>query len=177
MLESNGRVDDYIFGFEESCGYLSGGYVRDKDGVNAAALVCEMAAYHKQQGRSLCDAMKEIYEEYGWDKNKLLTYEFPGAEGMNMMKQIMKELRTSEHSFMDMEIDEWIDYQKPGTGLPPSDVISMKFMEKGKVIIRPSGTEPKIKMYLMTSGEDNSRAEKKVSELQEKCNCFINRYL
>lgn len=176
ILESEGKTEDYILGFEESCGYLSGAYVRDKDGVNAAALVCEMAAYHKQHGRNLLEAMEKIYEEYGWDKNKLLTYEFPGPKGMDTMKRIMEELRKSESSFMEMEIKEWIDYLKPGTGLPASDVVLMKF-DNGKIIIRPSGTEPKIKMYIMTSGENNKQAEKNVSDLQKECDCFINRFL
>ncbi|WP_230399481.1 phospho-sugar mutase [Novisyntrophococcus fermenticellae] len=176
-MESHKEESRYLFGFEESCGYLSGTYVRDKDGVNAAVLICQMAAWHKKQGKRLSFAMEEIYREYGWFKNKLLTYEFPGADGMVRMKEAMKELRLNHCSFMGMHMKEKVDYLNEETGLPSSDVIKMIFDENRKIIVRPSGTEPKLKIYLMMSGSSEKEVEEFAASAEERCARFIANYL
>lgn len=178
LMESHNEESRYLFGFEESCGYLSGTYVRDKDGVNAAALICQMAAWHKKQGRRLSLAMEEIYREYGWFQNKLLTYNFTGLDGMVQIKEAMNELRLNDCSFMGMQMKEKVDYLKEEkTGLPASDVIKMIFDENRKIIVRPSGTEPKLKIYLMMSGSSASEVKKFVTNSEELCAKFISKYL
>lgn len=170
-LEAKGEKERYIFGFEESCGYLSGSHVRDKDGVNAALLICEMAAYYKKQGVSLANKLSELYEKYGYSLNKLLSYTFEGEVGMEKMQDFMKSMREAEITFGDFEILKVTDYSAGIDGLPKSDVLQFNLCDDCSVIIRPSGTEPKLKFYLFANGETEAISKNKI----EKLNGFIDK--
>lgn len=171
-LEKVGREDSYIFGFEESYGYLSGGYVRDKDGVNASYLICEMFSYYKTHGISLLDKLDEIYKQYGFCLNTLHSYEFEGAAGFSKMKKIMEKFHKGFVTIGGKKVVETQDYSKGLNGLPKADVMKFKLEDNCSVVIRPSGTEPKIKVYISVSSESREVAESIeiviVSELTEE---------
>ncbi|MHC5189424.1 phospho-sugar mutase [Enterococcus cecorum] len=158
LLESEGHADDYIFGFEESYGYLTGSYVRDKDGVNAAFMICEMFAYYQTQGISLLDKLAEIYQTYGYSLNTLHSYEFEGAAGFEKMQNIMKEIRANLNQIAGISIDETKDYAKGIDGLPKSDVLKFFLSNGATVVVRPSGTEPKLKLYLSVLVDNHEQA-------------------
>ncbi|MEQ3446062.1 phospho-sugar mutase [Enterococcus cecorum] len=158
LLESEGHADDYIFGFEESYGYLTGSYVRDKDGVNAAFMICEMFAYYQTQGISLLDKLAEIYQTYGYSLNTLHSYEFEGAAGFEKMQNIMKEIRANLNQIAGISIDETKDYAKGIDGLPKSDVLKFFLSNGATVVVRPSGTEPKLKLYLSVLADNHEQA-------------------
>ena len=167
MLESLGREDSYIFGFEESYGYLSGTYVRDKDGVNASFLICEMCAFYKSQGVSLWEKLQALYAKYGYCLNTQHSYAFEGVAGFQKMQGIMEVLRNQVSRIAEKDIVECLDYAEGLNGLPKSNVL--KFVLKGdcSVVIRPSGTEPKMKVYISVSAESEEKAreeEKKIAE-------------
>ncbi|MCH5267005.1 MAG: phospho-sugar mutase [Lachnospiraceae bacterium] len=164
LLEEKNREQDYIFGFEESYGYLSGSYVRDKDAVNGTFLICEMFAYYKSQGISLPDKLQELYATYGYCLNTLHSYEFEGSVGFEKMQEIMKKFRGTINSFAGQKVLQCLDYGKGLDGLPKSDVL--KFLLEGgcSVVVRPSGTEPKLKTYLSVSAKTQGEAE----ELEKK---------
>lgn len=160
ILESKGEENRYIFGFEESYGYLSGGYVRDKDAVNASMLICEMAAYYRTKGISLIQARENMYKKYGMFYQTLYSFTFEGESGMNRMEEIMTNLRTNPPTeIAGIPVIKFDDYKASTSKniasgeiseitLPKSNVLAF-FLEGGsKVIVRPSGTEPKIKIYL-----------------------------
>ncbi|MBQ0036814.1 MAG: phospho-sugar mutase, partial [Firmicutes bacterium] len=150
ILEKNNRVEDFIFSFEESDGYLSGTYVRDKDGVNGACLVCEMYAYYKTRNISLKEKLEEIYKEFGYYTTSLESYEFPGSDGFNKMQSIMKSLRDKPlQEIAGNKVIKQLDYLQGIDNLPKSDVIKYYF-ENGSLVIRPSGTEPKLKAYILS---------------------------
>lgn len=156
-----GRLEDksdYICGFEESYGYLTGSYVRDKDAVNAAFMICEMFAFYKTHGLSLLDKLQQIYDEYGYCLNTLHSYEFPGSAGMERMNEIMKEFHTGLASIAGMKVKKVEDYSTGLNGLPPSDVLKF-FTENCSVVIRPSGTEPKLKTYISVTTENEAKAK------------------
>lgn len=165
LLEQNGGAGRYVFGFEESYGYLSGGYVRDKDAVDASLLICEMADAYKKQGLTLVDAMEALYQKHGYYENALLNFGFEGEDGMIQMKNIMGSLRKNAPSgIAGSAVTGWSDYEagarsdgKP-TGLPKSNVLEYRLENGGKVIVRPSGTEPKIKVYLSGRGRTKEEA-------------------
>ena len=159
-LEKEGKADSYIFGFEESYGYLSGTYVRDKDAVDGAFLICEMFAYYKTQGISLIDKLNSLYEKYGYCLNTLHSYEFDGSAGFAKMQDIMAEFHKGLDIIGGKKVIECQDYSKGLNGLPKSDVL--KFMLEGNcsVVVRPSGTEPKLKTYISVSAVDKATAEK-----------------
>ncbi|MDE7390039.1 MAG: phospho-sugar mutase [Lachnospiraceae bacterium] len=175
-LEKNNEEDRYVFGFEESYGYLAGSYVRDKDAVVASMLICEMAAYYKKQGKSLSEVMNELYEEYGYYKNSTLSFEFEGASGMETMQSIMDGLRSSNLTEMaGYKLVKHSDYLESfekdfeaGTeaviNLPKSNVLAYYLENGNAIIVRPSGTEPKIKVYVTGVGKDIADSEK-VSEV------------
>ena len=169
QLEEAGEVDRFIFGFEESYGYLAGPYVRDKDAVIGSMLICEMAAYYRSSGSSLKQRMEEIYAEYGRYLNKIDSFEFPGLSGMDKMAGIMQELR--ENPLTEVaghKVVSVTDYQKPEeTGLPAANVLIYKLEGGATVIVRPSGTEPKIKIYYTTLGKDLAEAESQKEKLAE----------
>ncbi len=169
QLEAAGEVDRFIFGFEESYGYLAGPYVRDKDAVIGSMLICEMAAYYRSIGSSLKQRMEEIYAEYGRYLNKTDSFEFPGLTGMDKMAGIMDNLRKNPLEVIgDYKVTKVIDYMKPEeTGLPAANVLVYDLEGGAQAIIRPSGTEPKIKAYYTTLGKDLAEAQAQKDALAE----------
>ena len=171
LLEKQGKADSYIFGFEESYGYLSGSYVRDKDAVDGAFLICEMFAYYAALGISLLDKLNELYQTYGYCLNTLHSYEFDGSAGFAKMQDIMKAFRGEISQFGGRKIVKLLDYAPGLDGLPKSDVL--KFLLEGNcsVVVRPSGTEPKLKTYISVTAHsmDAARAveEQIAADLQK----------
>ena len=169
-LEKKHEENRYLFGFEESYGYLSGTYVRDKDAVVASMLVCEMAAYYKKQGKSLAEVIDGLYEEFGYYLNQTYSFEFGGAAGMQKMADIMTAVRNNTpKSVAGYDVVKVSDYllkkeTEIATGnttdidLPQSNVIALHLSDDNAVIIRPSGTEPKIKLYITSVGKDKANA-------------------
>ena len=167
QLEAAGEVDRFIFGFEESYGYLAGPYVRDKDAVIGSMLICEMAAYYRSIGSSIKQRLEEIYKEYGRYLNKVDSFEFPGLSGMDKMAGIMNDLRTNPpKDFAGKKVVKVMDYTKPEeTGLPAANVLIYSLDDGSTVVVRPSGTEPKIKAYYTTLGKDLAEAEAEKEKL------------
>ena len=160
-LEAAGEADRFIFGFEESYGYLAGPYVRDKDAIIGSMLICEMAAYYRSIGSSIKQRLEELYEKYGRYLNKVDSFEFPGLSGMDKMAGIMDGLRQNPPAKIgDYAVVKVTDYKKPEeTGLPAANVLVYKLEGGAEVIVRPSGTEPKIKTYFTTLGKDLAEAQ------------------
>ena len=171
LLEKKGEADRYIFGFEESYGYLSGGYVRDKDAVDAAFMICEMFAYYKTHGVSLLDKLDELYRTYGYRLNTLHSYEFDGSAGFAKMQDIMKKFHAGVEKFGNRKVIKTLDYSQGLDGLPKSDVLKSLLEGNSSVVVRPSGTEPKLKAYISISSDcmDHASEEEKViaAELAE----------
>ncbi|MDD7607919.1 MAG: phospho-sugar mutase [Candidatus Enterosoma sp.] len=165
LLEKRKKQNNYIFGFEESYGYLSGTYVRDKDAVNATELIVEMFAYYKSKGISLIDKLNELYQKFGYTLNTLYSFEFEGKEGFSKMQSIMKTLREDISSFGDMEIKEKIDYMKKVNNLPKADVLKFVLSDDEYFIARPSGTEPKLKAYISVSAKNKEEAKMKEEKI------------
>ena len=160
LLEAEGQQDRFLFGFEESYGYLNGTHVRDKDAVDASMLICQMAQYYKAKGVNLVQAMRLLYEKHGFYLNKTLSFEYPGAEGALRMSTIMTELRAAPPSnIAGLAVNGVRDYGAGLDGLPPADVVQFDIAGANKVIVRPSGTEPKIKVYLFAKGATRTEAE------------------
>ena len=192
ILEANGEEDRYIFGFEESYGYLSGAYVRDKDAVNASMLICEMTAYYKKAAKTLVDRLNELYEKYGYYKNDLMELAFEGAAGMEKMNGIMNSLRMEAPAhIIDRKVVEIADYHlsqrrilggsktcdlavgtKP-IHLPKSDVLEYVLEDGSSIIVRPSGTEPKLKIYLSAKGGSRQESDEIIELLKAKLNEVI----
>ena len=171
LLEKEGRESDYIFGFEESYGYLSGTYVRDKDGVDAAFMIAEMFAYYKTHGVSLLEKLDELYRTYGYRLNTLHSYEFDGEPGFHKMKEIMNKFHVGVDEFGGKKVEKVLDYSKGLDGLPKSDVLKYLLEGNSSVVVRPSGTEPKLKVYISISAAsmDKARAvEKQIAEQIEQ---------
>ena len=168
-LEAAGEVERFIFGFEESYGYLAGPYVRDKDAVIGSMLICEMAAYYRSIGSSIKQRLEEIYAEYGRYLNKVDSYEFPGLTGMDKMAGIMNDLRSNPPAEIGgYKVVKVTDYKKPEeTGLPAANVLIYALEGGATVVVRPSGTEPKIKTYFTTLGKDLAEAEEQKKVLAE----------
>ena len=164
-LEKQGKADSYIFGFEESYGYLSGSYVRDKDAVDGAFLICEMFAYYKTRGISLLDKLDELYKKYGYCLNTLHSYEFEGSAGLEKMQNIMASMRNAMPEIGGVKVVKVNDYLKGIDGLPKSDVIKFYLEGNGSVVVRPSGTEPKMKVYVSISAADEATAKTKESDI------------
>ena len=166
-LEEAGEEERFIFGFEESYGYLSGSYVRDKDAVVASMLICEMAAYYRSIGSSIKQRLEEIYAKYGRYFNKIDSYEFPGLSGMDKMAGIMQKLRDNPPTdIAGLKIVKAVDYKKTEeTGLPAANVLVYSLDGGATVVIRPSGTEPKIKAYYTTLGKDLAEAQTQKDKL------------
>lgn len=177
FLEAKGQEDRYIFGFEESYGYLAGSYVRDKDAVVASMLICEMAAYYRTKGISMMQARENLYQKYGVYVHAQHSFTFEGESGMIRMQNIMEHLRTNRPEQIDnLKVIQFADYEKQvsidlttGTEtaitLPKSNVLSFTLEQGAKVIIRPSGTEPKIKAYYTTTAATEAEAAAKKDEL------------
>ncbi len=160
-LEKEGKQDNFVVGMEESYGYLLGIHARDKDAVVASQLVCEMAAYYKSKGKTLIDAMNDIYAKYGIYLNRVESFEFEGAAGMQKMADIMDGLRNNAPTAIaDLTVVDATDYRDTAkTGLPASNVLSYTLENGNAVVVRPSGTEPKIKVYVTAIGKTFEDAE------------------
>ena len=179
LLEAKGEENRYVFGFEESYGYLAGTYVRDKDAVVASMLICEMAAYYRTQGISLLQARENLYKKYGLFRHSLQSFTFEGESGMNKMNSLMQSLRDKQpQSIGGLNVVSVSDYktsittdtatgkQTPIT-LPKSNVLVFDLEQGAKVVIRPSGTEPKIKCYYTTIGANMEEALATEAKLTE----------
>ena len=169
-LEREGKESSYIFGFEESYGYLSGGFVRDKDAVNGVFLIVEMFAFYKSLGISLLEKLDELYKEYGFYSNYLNSYEFEGISGFKKMQSLMANFRTNFQSFGDFKIEKVLDYKKGIDDLPKSDVLKMFLSDGVTLVIRPSGTEPKLKVYVSIVGDSLESNDKKYQTLMSTIN-------
>lgn len=157
-LEKAGNKDSFIFAFEESCGYLSGSYVREKDAVNGAFLICEMAAFYKNRGITLMDRLNELYQIYGFQLNSLHTFTFEGIAGDEKMQRIMRKYRVNVHTIGEKEVIQCLDYANGLEGLPKSDVLKFVLEDGCSVVIRPSGTEPKLKLYISVRAKSKEEA-------------------
>ena len=168
-LEAKGEVERFILGFEESYGYLAGPYVRDKDAVVASMLICEMAAYYRSIGSSVKERLEAIYAKYGRYLNKVDSFEFPGLSGMDKMAAIMAGLRENAPAEIGgYKVVKVVDYKKTEeTGLPSANVLVYTLEGGATVIVRPSGTEPKVKAYYTTLGKDLAEAEAQKAQLAE----------
>jgi len=183
MLEQKGEQGRYIFGFEESYGYLSGAYVRDKDAVNASMLICEMAVYYKNMGKTLVDALNELYEKYGIYYNMLSNFAFEGADGMAKMNGIMQKLReNAPDEIAGFKVVLFADYEKSvktengkasEINLPKSNVLEFGLDNGATFIVRPSGTEPKLKIYYSLKSDSHQ----KVAELAKKLEADVKRII
>ena len=160
FLEKKGEENRYIFGFEESYGYLSGSYVRDKDAVDAAFLICEMFAWYRTRGVSLKQRLDRLYAEYGFCLNTLHSFEFEGSAGMKKMQGLMAAFRADCGSIGGLAVEEALDYGPGLNGLPKSDVLKYRLAGNCSVVVRPSGTEPKLKTYISVSAPTREEAEK-----------------
>lgn len=167
QLEAKGEEKRFIFGFEESYGYLAGSYVRDKDAIVGSMLICEMAAYYRSRGSSIKQRLEEIYAQYGRYLNKVDAFEFDGLSGMEKMAGIMSGLRTNAPvSFAGHKVVKVTDYEdSEATGLPKANVLRYDLDDGAVVIVRPSGTEPKIKTYFTTRGTTLAEAQKEKDDL------------
>lgn len=167
FLEADGEVDRYIFGFEESYGYLSGGHVRDKDGVNASLLICEMFAHYKAMGISLVQMLNQLYEKYGYFKEALQSITFEGASGAKKMADLMESLRTNApKEVAGYKVIDVKDYKAGIGNLPKSNVLEFNMEDDINVLVRPSGTEPKIKMYYLVKGSSEQAGAEIVVALE-----------
>ncbi|GHN23887.1 phosphoglucomutase [Lactobacillus delbrueckii] len=167
LLEKAGRLDDYIFGFEESYGTLSSTYVRDKDAIGGAFMVCEMFAYYKTQGISLLEKLEDLYKQYGYRLNTLHSYVFEGSAGFEKMQEIMKHFHQGIDEFGGRKVVKTLDYSQGLDGLPKSDVLKYLLEGESSVVVRPSGTEPKLKAYVSIVSdtmEESEATEKKVAD-------------
>lgn len=173
-LEKAGRADDYILGFEESYGYLTGSHVRDKDGVNAAFIIAEMFAFFKTRGISLLQKLREIYDTFGYCLNTLHSYEFPGSSGMAKMNEIMQTFHKGLDTIAGAEVTRTEDYSIGLNGLPKSDVLKF-YTEFGSVVIRPSGTEPKLKAYISVTAENRTKAEETEAKTVEDIKAVLSK--
>lgn len=172
-LEQSGKAESYVFGFEESYGYLTGSYVRDKDGVNGAYMICEMFSYYAAQGISLPDKLEELYKIYGYCLNTLHSYEFDGSAGFAKMQNIMQTFRGEIKEFGGKKVVEVLDYTSGLDGLPKSDVLKFLLEDHCSIVVRPSGTEPKLKMYISVSAENKEAAEVVEAEICESAEGFL----
>lgn len=179
LLEKEDRKDSYIFGFEESYGYLSGSYVRDKDAVNGACLICEMFSYYATNGITLIERLNQLFEKYGYCLNTLHSYEFDGAAGFSKMQNIMKVFHKEVgknlkyDSFAGKKIEAVLDYSKGLNGLPKSDVLKYLLEENCSVVVRPSGTEPKLKTYISISAKSKEKAVEIEKKIKNQLDTFF----
>lgn len=186
LLEQDGQADRFMFGFEESYGYMSGPHVRDKDAINAVMLIAQMARWHKSAGRDLVEALAALYERYGFYMNRTVSIEYPGADGSRTMARIMRSLRENPPSQLaGFEVASFVDFadgaDMPIIGgkhpqaqrLPGADVVSFELGEGVKVLVRPSGTEPKIKVYLFACADSKKGAEEMLDALEASARALL----
>lgn len=178
-LEKDGEEDRYILGFEESYGYLTGGYVRDKDAVDGALMIADMYTYYRSKGLSLIDVLNNLYKKYGYSKNALTSYEFEGKEGFDKMQEIMAKVRECDKtSFAGYALVSKGDYKLGSikyvcgktepTNLPKSDVLKFCLSDNASFVVRPSGTEPKLKIYTSVSASDPRLLDEKTKEMKKE---------
>ena len=174
-LEKEDKKGNYIFGFEESYGYLPGTYVRDKEAVSTSLLIAEVCSYYKAQGKTLVDALNDIYNEYGYYYHKLFNFYFDGAAGFTKMVNLMKGLRDNPITEVaGLKVLEVIDYALGIEDLPKADVVTYKLEDGSQIIIRPSGTEPKLKIYATAEG-DRSYCDEVVAKMDNWLHKFIEK--
>jgi len=183
LLEGEGHPERYLLGFEESYGYLSGGYVRDKDAVNGSMLICEMASYYKEKGMTLVDAINVLYNKYGFYKNDLMNFTFEGESGMKQMNAILDNLRTTPPTeIAGFAVVGNSDYKlsvctegdvKTEITLPKSNVLEYRLENGSKLIVRPSGTEPKIKIYLSGKGKTAAESAEIIEKMKSAANGLL----
>ena len=191
FLEAEGKADSFIFGMEESYGYLSGSYVRDKDGVVASLLICEMYAWYQSQGVSLYERLQQIYAQYGYCCKTQHSYTFEGAAGFAKMQEIMTRIRQEGQDCNGLadgaesnngvenlviggkQVLRCVDYSQGINGLPPSNVLKFYLEDNCSIVVRPSGTEPKLKLYFSVCGEDQAMA----AELEKKMAAQMKEYM
>lgn len=167
-LEALGEEDRFLFGFEESYGYLNGTHVRDKDAVDASMLICQMAQYYKARNMNLAQAMESLYQQHGYYLNRTTSFSYPGAAGAEKMHTIMAQLRQNPPAgFANLDVQEVVDYAPGTNGLPPANVIQFNLEGDNKIVVRPSGTEPKIKVYVFAKQSTRELAEKLLDELEQ----------
>ena len=174
LLEKQGKADSYIFGFEESYGYLTGSYVRDKDGVNGASMICEMFAYYASQGIGLLEKLEELYAKFGYCMNTLHGFEFEGAAGFTKMQEIMAEFHQGLDAIGPKKVLKTLDYSTGLDGLPKSDVLKYLLEDNCSVVVRPSGTEPKLKVYISVSAKDRTEATVTEGKLLEALAAYFD---
>lgn len=181
LLEAAGQAQRFLFGFEESYGYLAGTHVRDKDAIVTSMLIVQMAAWHKAHGRTLVAAMEDLYRRYGWWKNSTISVSFPGAAGADTMKRLMEDLRTQPpQEIAGLDVRAIVDFSHavdmpisggsgndPAQKLPAANVIEYQLEGGHKLIVRPSGTEPKVKAYAFVKGASEKEAEALLAQLEE----------
>ena len=174
LLEREGHPERFIFGFEESCGYLSGTHVRDKDGVNAAVLLCEAASWYQKRGMTLADAIDALYERYGCYVHSQQSLAFSGAAAMAQMASVMQRLREKPPSGIGaFPVAAVTDYLTAPTGLPRSDVLAFQLTGGASVVVRPSGTEPKLKLYLSAKADTRAAADAQLQTLEAACRTLL----
>ena len=160
LLEKAGEEKRYLFGFEESYGYLTGTYVRDKDGVDGAVMICEMFSFYAARGIRLTDQLAKLYERYGYCRNTLHSYQFEGSAGFAKMQGIMAAFRQGISTFGGKAVEKVLDYSAGLEGLPKADVLKFYLDGGTTLVVRPSGTEPKLKLYLSVTAKDETEAER-----------------
>ena len=167
-LSDAGEVDRFLMGFEESYGYLTSDHVRDKDAVSTSLIICQMAQYYRLQGKNLVDAIHELYAKYGYYHNKTISLSYPGADGAAKMADIMASLRKEPPTeIAGSKVETVVDYNECVNGLPKANVIEFDLEGGNKGIVRPSGTEPKIKLYIFAKGEDAASADAALTAIEE----------
>ena len=167
-LEAAGEADRFMFGFEESYGYLAGTHVRDKDAVVASMLIVQMARHYRKQGMTLVQAMRALYDKFGWQTNRTISLAYPGADGAQRMADIMAGLRAQPPAQVaGRDVAEVIDYAEGVGDLPKANVVEFRLAGGGKLIVRPSGTEPKIKAYLFAKAPDQTGADAMLDALEQ----------
>lgn len=166
----------FIFGFEESIGYNYKDFVRDKDAVNSAMLISEMTAYYKSQDKSLLDVLEELYEKYGYYANEVQSIVLEGLDGAEKIKRIMENIRNNPiKDLAGLKVEKIIDYEKDKTNLPKSNVLKYYFEDRSWFVLRPSGTEPKIKLYLNAIGESKEKSITKRDKIKKEVNKIIDK--
>ena len=167
-LEAAGEADRFMFGFEESYGYLAGTHVRDKDAVVASMLIVQMARHYRKQGMTLVQAIRALYDKFGWQTNRTISLAYPGADGAQRMADIMAGLRAQPPAQVaDRDVAEVVDYAEGVGDLPKANVVEFRLAGGGKLIVRPSGTEPKIKAYLFAKAPDQTGADAMLDALEQ----------
>ncbi|MCI5840245.1 MAG: phospho-sugar mutase, partial [Peptoniphilaceae bacterium] len=165
----------FLFGYEESIGYTYGDFVRDKDAVNSAMIISEMTGFYKKQNKTLLDILKNIYEEFGYYQNNVVSLVFEGADGQKKIKRIMEEVRNNPlNELSGLKVKNTVDYLLDDTGLQKSNVLKYYFEDSSWFALRPSGTEPKIKLYINAIGKTQKESEEKLDGIQKSMIKVIN---